>query len=153
MKILAVDPGLRTGVVEVHASDSSGKLPDVLSACTLDPFDFLDSVWWRVADMDLVVVERFTITAQTGKKSQLGMNWPLELTGAIKYVCRTRGIPLSTDQTPANALAFSTDTKLKSVGWWDTVRPKNGEDHIKSAACHALYALFSMRHPSVKGVL
>jgi hypothetical protein len=84
-------------------------------------------------DFDLrIVVERFTITAETGKKSQ--SPWSLEIIGAIKYICHINGLPEPTLQTPTDAKNFSPNPRLKALALWH----RGGHGHALDALRHAL---------------
>lgn len=60
----------------------------------------------------------------------------IEMIGALRYMCFRRGVQLRL-QSPAAAKSFSTNEKLKRIGW----RPKGG--HASDAVRHLLLALVS----------
>lgn len=85
-----------------------------------------------------VVGEKFTIGAQTaGKTAQYDA---LYINGTIEYLAEKLGFGL-TLQTPAQAKAFATDTKLKAVGWH---KPTKG-GHANDANRHLLTYLVTQR--------
>lgn len=127
--VVAVDPGGTTGF-------ALWSPPIGLSMRELSPAD--KAVDW-LADVASqlqgahFVVERYIITPATAKMSQ--QHDALEIIGAIKFLCRKYGHTL-TMQTPAEAKAFSTDAKLKNVGWYQPGLP-----HARDASRHALLFL------------
>lgn len=136
--IYAVDPGLASGLALLHVPD--GADPILLGSYEMDPDqteDFTQLVCVQYKDHDLrVVMERFTITAETGKKSQA--SWSLQLIGSINYICRINGITEPTLQTPADAKSFAPNPRLKSLGLWH----RGGHGHALDAIRHAvLYAV------------
>lgn len=117
--ILAVDPGGTTGRAEWHDGQfNSGEEPDWLA--WLDSRDFYH---------DIFVIEKYTITAKTAKLSQ--QTEALRITGALEWIAYPCKRVIM--QTPAEAKAFSTDGKLKKIGWY---RP--GMGHANDAARHLL---------------
>lgn len=138
MIIYAVDPGLASGVALLNVPD--GEDPVLLGSWEMEPCqteDFTQLVTQQYKNHDLrTVLERFTITAETGKKSQQG--WSLELIGSIKYICRINGLPEPTLQTPADAKNFAPNPRLKALGLWH----RGGHGHALDAIRHAvLYAV------------
>jgi len=88
--------------------------------------------------LDALVVEQFTISVGTAKKTRAGSNTAIEIIGALRWIAHARGIPFVV-QTPADAMSFMTDAKLKRLGWYTP-----GADHARDAARHlALYLLRS----------
>lgn len=134
--VLALDPGLRTGWALWHNGEFTCGISD-----PEDTFDILDRLTNLIGEVEgsTVVVEKFTITAATGKKSSIGMNWPLELTGVARYFAYRWGLEF-VQQTPAQMKQYATRTKLDAYGFW---RPGR-EDHHMDAAGHLL--LFLRKH-------
>lgn len=126
--VVAVDPGGTTGLAVW--SPGMG-----ISLWEGKPDEAVD----RLANLSAInhkrhfVVERYIITPATAKMSQ--QHDALEIIGALKYLVRTHDHTLSL-QTPAEAKAFSTDTKLKTVGWY-----KPGLPHARDASRHLLLYL------------
>lgn len=138
MIILAIDPGLASGVALLHVPEQGD--PELLGSWELTPEETEDAVVKMIEtyrDHDLrVVVERYTITPETAKKSQQG--WSLEQIGSIKFICRTNGLAAPVLQTPANAKSFAPNPRLKALGLWH----KGGHGHALDAIRHAvLYAV------------
>ncbi len=127
--VVAVDPGGTTGLA--LWSPEMG-----LTLRELAPAD--SAVDWladtaRSLKKATFVVERYIITPATAKMSQ--QHDALEIIGALKFLVRRHGHAMVM-QTPAEAKAFSTDAKLKRVGWYSP-----GEGHARDASRHALLFL------------
>jgi hypothetical protein len=88
----------------------------------------------------LLVFEKFTITAQTGKLSP--QPEPLELTGVGKFLAH-KNRNVFTLQTPGDAKRFADDAKLRKIGWY--TRGRGGEDHGRDATRHLVLALAKLR--------
>lgn len=98
-----------------------------------DAVDWLAQVARTVAHPTFVV-ERYIITPATAKMSQ--QHDALEIIGALKFLTRKYGHGPLVMQTPAEAKAFSTDKKLRTVGWYNPGLP-----HARDASRHALLYL------------
>lgn len=128
MRILAVDPGLRSGLAWWVGGDWGTTILDPMP--TLDfAFEELDN-----APVDLVVCESYTITAQTAKLS--AQNWSLELIGALRWQCYTAGVEFHL-QKPADAKNFVPDARLRQLDMWSP----GTEDHARDATRHLILAL------------
>lgn len=132
--VIAIDPGLATGFAVI----SDGH--DFLSTEIVGTLEFLDAF---VALIDStvereweVICEAFIVTDSTTKKTR--QNYSLEIIGAVRFLCHQRMIPFEL-QTPAQAKTFSTDSKLRKLGWY---RPAKG--HANDAARHL--CLYLIRH-------
>lgn len=81
---------------------------------------------------EIIVYETYTITQRTAQLSQ--QHEALMLIGMIRY-CATRypGAKVY-PQSPAQAKSFSSDSKLKAVGYWN----KTPGGHANDAARHLL---------------
>ena len=88
----------------------------------------------KAGDIDVIVCERFIITAQTGKLSQAP--WSLEQIGALRFFAHRLGIPFEL-QSAADAKRFATEDKLRRAAW---ARPK-GAGHARDAQRHLLVYL------------
>lgn len=125
--VVAVDPGGTTGIAvwsPTFGLTLTEHKPDAA-------VDWLANLSW--GDRKHFVVERYIITPATAKMSQ--QHDALEIIGALKYLARSHGHTLSL-QTPAEAKAYSTDAKLKTVGWY-----KPGLPHARDASRHLLLYL------------
>lgn len=138
MIVYAVDPGLASGIALLNVTENSDI--EQLGTWELPPEETEDAtlkVIETYRDYDLrVVLERFTITAETGKKSQAPFS--LELIGSLKYICRVNGAAKPVLQTPSDAKNFAPNPRLKALGLWH----KGGHGHALDALRHAvLYAV------------
>ncbi len=128
--VVAVDPGGTTGLA-VWSPALGLSMRELAPAA--DAVDWLADMLGSGNPRRTVVVERYIITPATAKMSQ--QHDALEIIGAIKYLVRKGGHTL-TMQTPAEAKAFSTDKKLKTVGWYNPGLP-----HARDASRHLLLHL------------
>lgn len=137
-KVLAIDPGKLTGVAYLVKSNN---LVDIIATAELNEDEIIPFIRpiiedWR-GDGDSyplrVVIERFTITIETAKKSQAPFS--LEVIGAVKQVCRDAGYPLDAIawQSPTEAKVPFPNEKLKRLGLWH----KGGKGHALDALRHA----------------
>lgn len=124
---MAVDPGLTCGWAVLIGTDfESGEGPGLPVVSMVERFARAGG---------LVVYESFI--PLPGIRT-----WQpdaLEIIGAIKYVCYLNGIKPE-HQSPANAKRFSTNAKLKALGW----RHPTPGGHADDAARHLL--LSAVRH-------
>jgi len=144
VKIIAVDPGVTTGVAwadfseegipELHTSMPKG----FEAACTL--FERFGGSPYR-SNFDLLVIERFSITAKTATKTREGSNLAIELIGVAKWVALQCGLKVE-EQSPADAKNFASDMKLRKLGWYTP-----GPDHARDATRHLLLA--AVRHKAI----
>lgn len=125
--VVAVDPGGTTGLA-LWAPGLG------LSLLEKDPEAAVD--WLHLlaeGDKKTFVVERYIITPATAKMSQ--QHDALEIIGVIKFLARKYGHALVM-QKPAEAKGYSTDQKLKNVGWYQPGKP-----HARDASRHLLLYL------------
>lgn len=85
---------------------------------------------WKTPD--LILLEKFTITVQTARKSTAGSKLDIELCGVVKYLAWKYGIAIR-EQQPAEAMNFVTDEKLKRLGLYTP-----GPDHARDATRHLI---------------
>jgi hypothetical protein len=131
---LAVDPGKVTGV-----ATWDGNTPGPLTQ-ELKPYEyvqFLENFLFTAAWPLRVVLEGFTIRANTHKLSQRDIGWPLELIGATRAACwrvlgRNHEVQL---QSAITVKTFVTDKKLRRVSWYVP------GDHARDATRHLYYYL------------
>ena len=95
------------------------------------PFLLQAAITLDNAPVEAVVCESFIITNATLTKSR-GENWSLESIGALRFLCTQHEVPFVL-QTPARAKSFSTDEKLKRIGWHTA-----GKGHATDASRHLL---------------
>lgn len=137
--ILALDPGKTTGWAIYRSVPEHNYGPD-------DPqfecgeLDFmgicreLDSWTSHYSDQLDVVSEEFKINARTAKNTQ--QTWSLEVMGVARYFSREfTSQDLIISQRSA-AMNFSTDGRLKAIGWYVPGRP-----HGRAATRHLLHHL------------
>lgn len=132
--VLVVDPGLATGVSFLtYERDVAGQV----RLTDLAPYEMDVPSFWSFARAKLpecvaCVCETFTITAETGKKSQAP--WSLELIGFLRAECFRLGIPFDM-QKPGEAHEFEGNpSKARTYGLW----VRGGEGHAKMSTLHAI---------------
>jgi hypothetical protein len=89
---------------------------------------------WGDQQVTHVVIERFDITMETVTKSRQPI--AMWIIGAVQYVCWKNDIPVTLQSRDIKR--FSTDGKLKKLGWYWTT----GEGHDTDAARHLLAYLW-----------
>lgn len=136
MNVLAVDPGLTTGVAAL--SNGNVTLTEVRGQIS-----FLERAEAHIAfHRPIVVVEAYIITATTAKLSR--QYEPLEIIGALRWMAHKKDVGFVM-QTPRQAKDFSTDDKLKAVGWYE-----KGIGHGNDAARHLLlYMVTQVKDPDL----
>ncbi len=137
MIYLAIDPGLMTGICAFEWEN--GQEPVLLWSAELTMDQFAGSVRGVLAKYpDVVVIcEKFTINAQTIRKSQ--SPYSLELIGVMKQCLRDVGRDADDFdfQKPSEAMAMFTNPGLKKLGYWH----RGGKGHALDALRHGLLAL------------
>jgi len=127
--IIAVDPGGTTGLAtysrEVGLRTMQGPPYDIIKWVD-------DSI--GVGAIGLIICESFTIGQGTLKKSREGSNTAIETIGVIRWLAYRAGVGFRL-QSPAEAKGFSTNLKLRAVGWYDGI-----PEHARDAARHLLLA-------------
>ena len=136
--VIAIDPGKMTGWSEIEYDSDSFRLKysaELDMDAVLEHLRTLDDIDYTTPDV--IIIEDFKITTGTGK---LGSpDWSLRLIGAVEYVAAKHGMPV-VKQTPANAKAFSTNSKLMAVGMWHV----GGAGHANDSLRHAM--LYMVKH-------
>ena len=135
MRVIAIDPGLMTGLSVWDWEDGSD--PVLLASEEVTDDDYAERVrYWMdnsFPDRPVMVCERFIITPETAKKSQAP--YSLELIGQLKLIMKDRYYEPKTElvmQSPSDAKKWWTNPKMKKLGYW----------HVGGAG----HALDSMRH-------
>lgn len=130
---IAIDPGGTSGMAYWKDTFDGPFLSE------LPPLDTMKRIE-QVSEYDDVtfVVERFVITPATAKNSP--QYDALEIIGVAKYFAAMNYHTLVL-QTPAEAIKFSTDTKLKKIGWYDLTLGKQFEGHARMACRHLMLHL------------
>ena len=135
--VIGVDPGGTTGWV----------IYDTFRQEVIEHLEIVD--WFEVGqkletELDApsgtvtVVIERFTVTATTHKKTV--QEEPKDLNGIAKYLTRKYDQKLYI-QSASEAKTFGTNEKLKKAGMWF----KGGEGHANDASRHALTMMIKTR--------
>jgi hypothetical protein len=136
-RILAIDPGLKTGM-SAWEIEGDGE-PVLVWSAELDEAEYAPQIRVELADHpDLeIVCERFIINAQTAKKSQSG--WSLELIGVLKQCLRDVGRPVEDIkfQNPSDAMNMFPNPALKKLGYWH----RGGAGHALDSMRHGLLYL------------
>lgn len=129
--VLAIDPGLATGACLVR--------PEGTQLLRSDELDVEQYYAWLEHYLNYyepgtlsIVCERFTINAETGKKSQAP--WSLEHIGVLRYLTQKTGHGSFTLQTPGEAKSFVSNKRLKALELWHV----GGAGHALDALRHAV---------------
>lgn len=135
--VLAVDPGGTTGWALWNREDG-------LAAVGEDDFEhFTRRVdnWSRNMSIrgfsGAIVCERYTIGKGTLEKTR--QNTPLEIIGVCRYFALKYGHNFEL-QSPSDAKSFTTNEKLKRLGWYT-----RGKQHGNDAVRHLVLYLAKMR--------
>jgi hypothetical protein len=131
--ILAVDPGNMTGWACIQTTDHW--YPQHVIAGQNESDEFLDWIadGWNLDQDHLMLVETFTVTAQTARLSQQPV--PMEVIGVLKFLARRSSAQLQM-QTPAAAKRFCSDAQLRKIGLWQP-----GKDHARDAIRHLILGI------------
>lgn len=142
---LAIDPGLTTGwaVYNDHLKHfDSGECRG------RDTFYRWMGRWGMALDYDVngwpdhVVIERWDVRKDTfGKSAQEDARY---IIGAVEWWTWQRDDITYAEQRPAEAKKFSTNDKLRKLGWYT-----GGEGHGDDAARHLLVYLAKLRVPEI----
>lgn len=131
MRIIGIDPGLKTGLVSFSISEEN--LPVCVEAYELEfvgvgrYLEYLN----LVSSKTIVICEAFIITPQTAKNSPAP--WSLEVIGLARYICAKIGVPFFL-QAPSSAKRLVSDGVLHRGGLYF-----KGKPHACDAARHALF--------------
>lgn len=142
-RVLAIDPGKTTGLAWMMHEDGIIRLEDAIEA---SPEEIIPAIrpaleeWRPLASGHpplRLVVEKFTINANTVRKSQEA-SWALRIIGAVEQAARDVDYPLLAIawQGPGEAKNAFPNDKLKALGLWH----RGGQGHALDAIRHgALY--------------
>jgi len=148
---LAIDPGLTTGwaTYRTWTDEFNVRHREFLSGEVRGRQEFYDwmEVWGMemhpaaayTASPDHIIIERWDVRKDTfGKSAQEDARY---IIGAVEWWA-TRLSPRVTyhEQRPGEAKSFSTNDKLRKLGWY-----KGGEGHGDDAARHLLVYLAKQR--------
>lgn len=140
MRVLAIDPGLMTGLSCFNFVRGEEPVLQWSAEVTEDEFIKPIRFEYNAYPSLQIVCERFVITTETAKKAQAPFS--LELIGALKQEMRDRGhnpkdkkvLPF---QAPRDAMAMFDNPKLKKLGYWH----KGGAGHANDSIRHGLLYL------------
>lgn len=135
MKVLAVDPGMKTGI----AYYEDGQFDSAQANTYEDAVDMLTSMVWEHKP-DVLICEGFDIDRNTHKKDATAYPQTMDLIGACRLLAYQYDIPFLRQSRTCKA--FGTNEKLRTLGWWK----KNSEGHDHDAARHVLHYLVTQRH-------
>lgn len=128
-RILAIDPGLTTGVAILD-----GELG--ITTLQLQPeelYEFITNMGDRLNVFDAIVCEAYMISPDTLRKSR--QLWSLELIGFMRYVAWRSNITFKLQQA-SSAKKFVTNELLKTYGLFIP-----GRDHANDALRHLVIYL------------
>lgn len=127
--LLAIDPGLMTGVCLIDLIDPEN--PVKVWAVEVTIQEFHDKIEELIShEQTHVVIEDFKITVETGKLSDAP--WSLELIGVVRYLCYLSGKVLDL-QLPSQK-PFADNDKLHAVDFWHV----GGAGHANDSLRHAM---------------
>lgn len=142
--VAAIDPGKVTGLSYLVVSEQAFSTPQAHELSVNEFFDHFPRTFARAdkPGLDLIIVcESFQISERT-IKTALSLD-ALDLIGWLKgeqFYRRSRPFHL---QSPASAKSFSTDDKLKALGWFERTR----DGHANDANRHMLRWIMSTNWP------
>ena len=129
--LLAVDPGLLTGVALIDWKEPDNPVPVWSGELTIDEFYVkLEDVFNRYGDDLILVYEDFHITVQTAKNTP--EPWSLHLIGVMNYFCWKHDVKFSV-QSPVRK-SFASPDKMHRVNFWHV----GGKGHANDAFKHAM---------------
>lgn len=140
MRLLALDPGKRSGVAYVDSSDLETYRSYILP--WRQAMDYVvDAV--LSGKVDRAVVEDFRISQRTVTqgKDHYGATGGI---GVIEWACYRAQVPCER-QAPGDAKGFADDDKLRRMGWYT---PTTHGDHANDASRHLLLGL--VRHKAIE---
>lgn len=137
--VLAVDPGLNSGVCFVTWSGTKTEDPVIEMSVEVDEEEYVTQLrdyleGWERYESFAVVCERFTINAQTVRNSQAP--YSLEQIGILKQTCRDYGYPVEDIyfQAPVDAKNMFPNKALKVLNLWHVGGAGHALDSIRHAA-------------------
>lgn len=126
--IFGIDPGKITGYAILNTKrrefETEGQAKQY-QFCTI-----VESWLELYGKQTSVICESFIITMATAKNSQAP--WSLELIGVARFLSQKYGADFKL-RSPADAKRFSTNDKLKKIGWY-----VSGQQHLNDAKRHVL---------------
>lgn len=134
---LIVDPGKMTGYGDLTWTVGD-KSSVAFRGGELPHDEFIDYAFTRIqtGDLDLVLMEGFTVNQRTAKEASSDeVMWSIKQIGVLQTFCRWYHTPFAR-QLPSDKSFAEGSRKLKAVGWWDGAKGEAG--HRRDAARHAL---------------
>lgn len=141
--VIAIDPGVSTGLV-VACIDDSGVV-EIKEFAQRTFGDYADTIDWILKILDkyyrqtcltpVVVCEQFDL--RPGNKFNADLT-PVKINAVLEYK-----LPHIEFQTPAQAKGLVKDSVLKNLGWWVTGKYVNYKDanDVRDAFRHLVYYL------------
>lgn len=137
--VLAVDPGLTSGICFVTWSGVQGEDPVIEMSVEANEEDYVSHLRdylqdWESYESFHVACERFTINAQTVRNSQAP--YSLEQIGILKQTCRDHGFAVDdiVFQAPVDAKNMFPNKALKTLGLWHVGGAGHALDSLRHAA-------------------
>lgn len=133
--VLAVDPGLITGVCIVGFTKDEG-----CHKYHSQELEFGEVMGWsrtEIPTADVIVVEKFTINQRTIKNTPAP--WSLEVTGVVRAVAFNAGHEL-VSQLPGDAMNLVDNDMLRRLDLWH----RGGAGHANDSLRHAV--LYAVKH-------
>lgn len=147
--LISIDPGKASGFAVLDYTDLDNI--KIIYSDELEQYETSETVenlLTEEVDAEYeIVMEKFTITSQTGKNSN-GENWSPEIIGSVRYLAQREGVPFAI-QTPAEAKNFVPNDRLKAIGIWH----KGGEGHARDALRHGVLYLVKNKGWRPEGLL
>jgi hypothetical protein len=135
--VLAVDPGLITGVCIVGFNQGEG-----CHKYHSQELEFAEVLGWMSAEIptaDVIVMEKFTINQRTVKNTPAP--WSLETCGVVRAVALKAGQEVVM-QLPGDAMSLVDNDMLRRLDLWH----RGGAGHANDSLRHAvLYAVKKLR--------
>lgn len=144
---IGIDPGKSCGLAVLEDGRLLAVKQDSASSCMNTLEEYLQQYAGR-SDVDIEIgIERFTITPQTGRRTQ--QSSALEITGMVDMLAERYGVEV-VRQTISDVKRFAADPLLRKLGLWvkSSDVDASDADDAKDAVRHALYR-FAMRHASL----
>ncbi len=136
--IIAIDPGLASGVAHVAVTPSAFNIVSTDELAPIETGEWLENALHLVPDLatTAVVIERFIITAKTARNSQAP--WSLEIIGQTDWILsRFDRNRKATKQNIADSLAAFSNDRLRAYGLWHRGGKGHAVEALRHAALHA----------------
>ena len=142
--LLAVDPGLMTGICMIDISDPQNPVKVWSAEVTVS--EFYDRIAEFISHPEThLVYEKFTITDKTGELSE--QPDALQLTGVMQYLCYLNG--KTWDFQLPSEKPFADNDKLRAVDFWHV----GGAGHANDSLRHAMIWIVNRNRKWTKSCL